>query len=64
MIEGGVRWLTSLIKQHKWFESQAVTTLVVYREYKIWFVHKNKYKGIQLGPVQTSYMYKSESVDL
>lgn len=64
MIEGGVGCLTSLIKQHKRFESQAVTTLVVYRERKIWFKHKNKYKGIQYGPVQTIYMYKSESLDL
>lgn len=64
LIEGGVRWLTSLIKQHKWFKSQAVTALVVYRECKIRFAHENKYKGIQLGPVQTSYMYKSESLDL
>lgn len=46
---GGAGCLTSLIKQHKWFESQAITTLAVYREHKIRFKNKNKYKGIQSG---------------
>lgn len=61
MTEGGA--LITLIKQHKLFELQAVKTLVVYREHKIRFRHKNK--GIQYThPVQTIYTYKFKSLHL
>lgn len=49
MMEGGADYLTSLIKQHKWFDSQAVATPVVYGEHKIPHTEKNKDEGIRLG---------------
>lgn len=42
MIEGGAG---CLIKQHKWFESHAVATLVVYMEHKVRIMHRNTIKA-------------------